>query len=375
MVFPKQLKILSVVVALVASASTARGQHNIQFDQPFVPDAPISSDGFVADHIQPFIDFDAFDYDFQSFAPVDRSLFGGETPEGRVGFFFNWDRMYVNIPRAQGELTMASSAGDLNTNFVAQKKGDWVWGNRFNSGYMTEEDHGWLLSLSHVEGGYGDTPAELGRSTRSNFWSGELNKVYRIPLKGGANLEFYGGGRYIYLSDFSLEDIDAAWEYQEVQNQIAGGQLGLRYFKQKGRWLLSADFRTFLGHNTQFMAYQDTENHVASLPQVNNPPAPPNEPAEAFIPFRDERRLDEFVPMVELRLDATYYVTRDLALNFGFDFMHMFRGIVRSNPEFPGLNENQTPPVLAGDGIIRFPTFNDNNLTLPGIGMGIVWNR
>src|SRR5688572_7199506 len=83
-----------------------------------------------AQHYQPFIDPGYFNPDFQFFAPAEVSAYsGGEPPN--TGFYCDYDRVYINITRPDNEPSLFS-----------QHQGDFTWGNRWELGYMTEDDTG-----------------------------------------------------------------------------------------------------------------------------------------------------------------------------------------------------------------------------------------
>ena len=192
-----------------------------------------------AQQFQPFIDPDYFHPDFQFFAPAELNEYGGESI-GRTGWFATYDRLYIYVSRPQGEASYTD--------------GDFTWGNRFDVGYMTEENHGWAASILHIDGpnandilvteridrylapttqggggGGGGNNANNGPTfpavdrndpftgertynvtqslnvaTLSNF---ELNKTFRLdPLHRGSILEPFLGVRYNKFVDHTRRD-------------------------------------------------------------------------------------------------------------------------------------------------------------------------
>jgi hypothetical protein len=102
-----------------------------------------------AQKILPFIEPDAFKPDYQFFAPAEMDDYDGGPP-AKTGFFFEYQRLYMAVSRPEGE---ASSGG--NPTFATSTSfwdSDWSWGNRFEFGYMTEDQRGWLMTVTHVDG-------------------------------------------------------------------------------------------------------------------------------------------------------------------------------------------------------------------------------
>ena len=328
-----------------------------QQDHLRLVDPVIDPSGFEPDQMQPFIEPGMFNYDFQVFAPYCPDEFG-DLPEPNTGFFFTANRMYINFPRPEVQQTF-NRQNLPNAGSVQQSEGDWYFGNRFDLGYTTEEDHGWLINFTKIAGVYFDFPGSIGKINTTKFYNVDLNKTYRMAFHDGY-LEPFFGARFLYLRD-NFSDMGNSVVYQEVKNNILGFQVGGRYFKRKGRWELSGSARGFVGQNFQNLYSQS--NTVAGA-----------------TPLREEQTLDEFVPMTEFRMDAAYHVTRDLSLNVGLELMYFARGMVRGNPDFANGQQVQPPPPAPplpnlGPGFLNFPAINDRDMTLAGVVFGIVWNR
>ena len=205
---------LTAIVMAAAFAAPARGQNN-----------------------QPFIDPDYFHPDFQFFAPVEAEEYGGE-PQLRTGWYAGYDRMYIYVSRPRGEQSYTD--------------GDFTWGNRYDIGYMTEDNHGWSFSANHVDGpnvGNGILVERLNRYNdtaddddadpirpiidRNDAFTGErtynvlnslniaklsgfeLNKTWRLePLHHGSVFEPFIGFRYNKFTDWTRRDA-----YQRFDDQ------------------------------------------------------------------------------------------------------------------------------------------------------------
>jgi hypothetical protein len=123
---------LAVLLGLLGCVSQALAQHEIHHVPPV-----IHPRGDNPDYLHPFIDHQTFEPDYQWFAPADVDPFGGG-PKPNTGWFATYDRVrfYTTRPRY----------------IQSHTEGDFSWGNRFDVGYMTDEDHGWLFSFWHLDG-------------------------------------------------------------------------------------------------------------------------------------------------------------------------------------------------------------------------------
>jgi hypothetical protein len=237
-----------------------------------------SAGGSAVQHPQmvPFIEPDYFDPDLQFFAPADVDYFGDPAPL-TTGWFFTYDRMYMGVSRPD----TASRPWDL----------DMTWGNRFDIGYMTEDDGGWLFSGTHVDGPTGEAD-----SAKASLTSVELNRVFRLqPTFHNGVIEPFIGLRFAKFTDYGYPTIAFG---DTIENNIFAGQLGVRVWKNVGRWKLSSDVRFFGGVNYQMYTTED---------------------------------FAEAVPGGEVRAEAQYNLTRDVALRCGYEMMYFGTGIARNN--------------------------------------------
>jgi len=220
---------------------------------------------------QPFGDYE-FDYDFQwwRFAKLDE--YGGEPLDAPVGWYGTYSRVAMNVAR-----------GRTANNYY---EGDFAYGNRYEIGYMTEEDYGWNMTAWHING-----PSVTGTNLGSTV-SVELNRVWRLePLHDGSYFEPFVGARY-----YNIEDRTFGY----VVNNMVGGQLGLRWFKQKGHFVVSATAKAVALENYQFI-----EGEGVDL------------------------SLDEFVPGGEAALELQYLLSEKVAVTVGWDLQYFGRGIAR----------------------------------------------
>lgn len=369
-----------VLGAFAMSAGTAAAQYQAYPDAPLpggpppVPSAmkkippAVSPEYNEPDFVQPFTDPLTFNSDFQLFATPDVSTYGGPPP-AKIGWFFAYDRQYMTVNR--GEQTKLG--GDP---FARPFDGGWVWGNRFDFGYMTQENHGWSMTWSNIGTGLLFEDDDLKIRLKPTYSSFEINKTFRHKLRFGGELEPYFGVRYLYYADNTADSspsgpilVDANGDpildedgnlqtagqedfSQRMQNQLLGGQLGCRYHIRKGRWNLSSDFRLMAAQNWQYAQVRDVDT-LLGVSDVN-------------------AAYSEFCPLGEIRCEAAYEVSRDIKVRMGFGFLHIARGILRadmapveSNPNNPNINNLSTDLVLT----------NDQYLSIAGFMLGIEYNR
>lgn len=324
----------------------------------------------LAQHYQPFIDPTYFQPDLQFFAPAEVSAYsGGEPPN--TGFYFDYDRVHINMTRPVDEASLFSYA-----------QGDFTWGNRYELGYMTEDETGWQLVHWHINGPYeaiklfqerldvfneDDEPPDdpdpiiqdrnprqyiLEDSLNQALYSSvEFNKVWRRKeFHNGTILEPIVGLRYVNFKDFYRRDdytrfesigppgqpdpgtpnVNGDWEQLQsnraiFENAMFGGQLGCRVFNQRGRWLLSGELRAFALQNYQTLNNIQFTRQTRYTAFLGDP--------EVELQFRTDTFLhaDEFVYGGEVRAEASYELTRDINLRFGAVFIDFANGIGRGN--------------------------------------------
>lgn len=336
-----------------------------------------------AQHYQPFIDPGYFPSDFQFFAPAEVSEFGdGEPPN--TGVYLDYDRTYVNVSRPDGESSLFS-----------EFEGDFTWGNRWEIGYMTEEDTGWQAVIWHLsgpneyvqffqeriqainpddEGPGGDTifvvadrnPRQFDIRQSVNVASlsvGEINKTWRRKqFHNGAILEPLLGFRYMKFKSWHRRDdyerfnadingnpvpfdpqIEGPFEeytsnINVFENYMIGGQLGGRVFHQRGHWLLSADVRFFACANFQTLNSQ-FHSYLTRYTALNG-----DVELNLFNRLETNDQNQEFVWGGEVRAEASYELTREINLRFGMVFLDLGQGIGRGNR----IQENNEDVQIAG---------------------------
>jgi hypothetical protein len=355
---------LAAVLALLGAASNALAQYH-----------------------QPFIDPTYFQPDLQFFAPAEVSAYsGGEPPN--VGFYLDYDRMFINMTRPNGEASLFSPF-----------QGDFTYGNRWELGYMTDDDTGWQFVAWNISGpdkfnrlfqeridriNTDDDPPDdpdpilQDRNPRwyiltnslnvARLASSEVNKTWRRKeFHDGSVFEPLVGLRYMNFQDRYRRDRYRRYDetpgpvpppgqpdpanpnvegnYEELsqdlskfENAMFGGQIGFRYFGQRGHWMLSSEVRAFALQNYQTL-YNTTYVIQTRYDNLGGDP-------ELELRSRTDSILgaDEFVFGGEVRAEASYELTRDINLRFGAVFMDLARGIGRGNL----LRDNQQDVQIAG---------------------------
>jgi hypothetical protein len=341
-------------VWLVLQAATASAQ------LPKVPQLPKDQ------QLSPFLDPGYFQPDFQFFAPAEVYDFGGEE-KPNYGLYVAFDRTYVNVSRPIDRFS-----------FGSETQGDFTWGNRMEIGYMMDDPAGWQGILWHVNGPnenfanaeFGEMVAASDGTLTLDLTGGaynsinhlkmssfELNRVWRLkPFHNGSILEPLLGYRYMNVRDFFEDETlvraftgaapraDATDEFFEkttrnaiFENNMHGGQLGGRLFHQRGHWLLSAELRFFAVANFQYLRRVRTREVFPNPDEIlidGDAPdliGPIPGTGGDLIRSVNHEHASQFVWGGEVRGEASYELTRDVNLRFGFVFFDLGQGIGRGN--------------------------------------------
>jgi hypothetical protein len=162
-------------------------------------------------------------------------------------------------------------------------------------------------------------------------WGVEASYLRRsMTFHNGGNMELYLGARYLEFNETfgvvatgGLLDFNTHWT-TEADNHIIGPQIGGRYFKQQGRWIFSTEGRFTAGYNRQNIAQKGSFGYTGEPSTIQKP--------EAWLgsEYANRATIDEFSPLVELRLDVRYVVTRSISVRAGWTGFWV-DGIARPN--------------------------------------------
>ena len=304
-------------------------------------------------HYQPFGELDMH-YDLQLFAPPIIDEYGDEPVVANYGWFADYNRAYLKLSRPD--------------NLPSHFQEDGTWGNIWNIGYMTEENHGWLMSIlninrtnvaqftavTDIQGNEFILQNNLNAGQYNGF---EINKTFRAHVgQHGAYFEPFGGFRYANFKEDLLTQTlvvdDPAFPLVEVatgtrgivHNNMFGGQIGLRSYMRRGYWIISSEIRAFGQVNYQEASAVQTQ--VVTIDDglggflVQNP-----------VITRSDEDFQEFVVGGELRVGAAYELTREVRINAGLELLHLGRGIGR------GFDEDLFTSAFVNDGAATYAGF------------------
>lgn len=328
----------------------------------------------------PLIDIDPgeFHADYQFFSPLQSEDFmTGFQPN--TGWFFTYDRAYFRVTRPESEESFMQS--------------DRAWGNRFDFGYMTSQDHGWYFSVMNITG---PNVSDTFRQERNNRFAEdaapqdeaidppqdnnnritgardyflydslniadltnfEINKTFRRKPSnaGGAVIESFIGFRMARFTDFYLNeeynrydedgipvpplpdpnDPDAPTpedaEYEELISTRANLANNMAGGQFGARWYDKRG-RWLVSGELKFFALanmQHFEQHELTVYTDVDVGTGNDVDGETKDLLVSYDSAQEFVVGGELRAEAAYEVTRDFSLRFGFEVLQFGKGIGR----------------------------------------------
>lgn len=170
-------------------------------------------------------------------------------------------------------------------------------------------------------------------------WGVEANYMHRfLTRRAGGTFEMFLGARYFEFNEHLWVSTGAdpgghtvpsflagsTWN-TDAENHIVGPQIGLRWFKKRGRWLFSTEGRFMAGLNRQNF------HQKASLGPNLNPGPVSTEDGSYYRPFEPKAMgptnathsayANEWSPMIELRMQAAFQVTRSISFQAGWSGM------------------------------------------------------
>ncbi|TWU65971.1 hypothetical protein V7x_15270 [Crateriforma conspicua] len=374
-------RIIAVVIMMTAAGTTYAQNHDVP---------PVDPLAFDPDFrwFEPIYEADLLDMKPKKrantgwFATYDKLLLYGTRPET----FINGDAE-TKLDNGSGHrYEIGYMLPDKDTGWLF----NWTENDVFRADVVRQERIN-RYSLDDLEGTADDSPAgppfgfivpqedrnNLGYNTRFydvqnsqnmiKFDSYELNKTWRLePYHYGGILEPMVGVRWM-----RAEDINLRQTYQSTQDNITGNvllplpnpilagvefsaaeqitsiaqitdnemltaQLGFRYFKHKGRFMYSSDFRVFAGNNWQCSeAYTESELTIYAFGQTNEQPTVGEPP----ITIQRDRttptfiRNEEFLVGFDVRGELGYQLTKAISVRAGFQVIDIGRGLWRYGTE------------------------------------------
>lgn len=332
--------------------------------------------------------------DLQLFAPAEVSCYGSDL-RPHEGYFFSFDELYWSIPAPKNDVVVGvATPRDVTSttpNYVETSgnryrfKNDFRAGERISLGKLYDHD-GWLVEsywlrpqelgyaigtqsdvvmndpLGLFQNGEGNNiPMTFGQlllQNRTDTWSIETSYLKRSEmLWNGGYVEGIFGARYLEFNDQSQVTgtggtYGGGWWMTKAENHIPALQVGLRYFKQYGRFMFNTEGRFIGGLNCQNWRQEGAIG-------------PTNGPAVwGGTSFSSQAYKREFTPGVDLRLEGRYLLTKSLSFRAGW------QGIFLNNISRANNSVNYTLPDM---GIIS--TNNHQNVFLNGLTIGFDINR
>lgn len=342
-------KILAIHAAMMAilGCSLASGQTTVPSARfrPVPAESPNATD--------PFVQPGAFDYDAQMFAPYDlRDL---AEPEGPVGFYFAYDRVYTSISNP------GVHPSDFPEDDIFVPTGNnYIWGNRFEAGVMNCDGTGWGGVYTRAAGMFFSAGQDIlvpnPFLTLTSVNNLELNRMFRQDLQRGGWLEPYFGFRFVGINDNTIEDTSIGASFnrftQNATNNCWGAHVGARHARRFGRWGFATDGSLGATYNTQSYVAQDLTTTGNTL---------------AITETYSEN--SSFSPLIDLRADLSYAITRDLALRLGAQVLYLWDGVNRANTLPTPFNPNS---VFGPGGPTDITT---ESFVQAGFTFGIDWKR
>jgi hypothetical protein len=340
----------SLLAACLISISPALGQ--VFKPGPKFEHRPLES----PTNTRPFATPGFFDYDMQMFAPVDFS--NNEEMQARCGFYGGIDRMYSSF----------SKSGNFGgPNGAAISKGsEYIWGNRYEFGWLSTLQDGWGLVYNNSQGMYytngQDELVANPMIVNQHFANVEVNRIFRQCLKSGGYFEPFIGFRYFNVTDTTIEDtlqvlnavvVNNRFK-QDVTNNMFGAHAGGKFIQHMGRWRTSTRGAIATTYNRQ--CYFATDIATTTVTQ-------------GISEFYETD--SSFTPALDLGFDISYYFTRDLSVKLGLHTVYIWDGIARANVMTTSINPNS---AFSAGGLGPQGLFEDSVVSA-GFSFGVEWRK
>lgn len=196
------------------------------------------------------------------------------------------------------------------------------------------------------------------------IWGGEIMKLWRFkPGYFGGQLELFAGGRFFsMLDDFVVQGYggfldDSLWQTKS-DNNLVGPQVAFRWSRKRVRWTTSAEGRFMAAANFQNIRQRGV---LATKISENFPQPRTNAPLlMEETGFESSSHLTEFSPLVEVRLQTSFQITKAISARGGYTAIWMDNIARASNmieyrlPDMGILEDNNTQEVFINGWYLGF---------------------
>ncbi len=154
------------------------------------------------------------------------------------------------------------------------------------------------------------------------MWSHRLSNNDYMARKQNNSVELSYGARFFrFYDEFDVSAAgsilgDSSWD-TSIDNQIVGPQVGLRWVNQRQRWTINTDVKFMFGYNVQ--DWSQTASMGSGLIPSGTNSLLYGRPTYTV----QGRQKEEFSPVGELRVEASYHLTKAFALKAGYDGMYV----------------------------------------------------
>lgn len=381
---------------LAGAPASAQGLRDADL---FAPAEPAHYGGGVRANQGVFFSYDAL---YWTISPPERATFGIDTNTLAV------DR---NVWWANDPNQTFTQGSTMNTGFLQSQ---FTPGQRIEVGHINEHA-GWLFSymrlhestqgqtipgvqaffndqewgvqplphLSHDVGGGSIQNAPVWfdfviMDVSTKIWGTEFNLLLRThPRQHGGMWEWFFGARYLEFEEqFNVNangtpPVSALADTvftNTANNNIFGPQIGLRWFTTNDRWQFSTEGKFLAGWNSQSVRLHGvvgSDLTPTNFPRLNGSPGfllamPPTNADYAA-------HMSIFSPVVELRVEGKYQLTRNVSFRAGWNGMYI--GEIARPSRMVNYELKQTSVL----GILREK--NRDLAFMQGLGIGIEINR
>ncbi len=208
-----------------------------------------------------------------------------------------------------------------------------------------------------------------------DVWGAEAYARTKFSCTKSCRLDFIGGYSHFEIDDTlaisstTVSDTTARTrtfaDYFDAKNRFDGGQVGFEMVMTRGRWMARSLTKVHLGNNQQTV-------RIAGFNTDQTPPAGTVTNSGGLLARGNqgvyERDVFAFVPEVNFKL--AYCLHKNMRLSVGYSFLYFDNVVMTGDVVDPIVNGTD---VIAGVlGNQPSFTFNDSNLWVQGLDLGVV---